>query len=216
MQIDPDRNPQEFRTEMEDLIQATNKILDFMLEQRIENLIILDRSARFISPILHRLMQFRNIDSRNISIFFVDHDRFMPTELRLKAGYSPKKVTEILGKKNVIKSFENEQPYLFRRKQKPTLLLDEFVKSGVTLRDTKAGFIKAGFSVVRTASIFGLPNQHSDIIGKIRTEAPFFYNSNASGVRHKPGKLVVEPDRSVENLAEKKRIFGAIQRHLPK
>lgn len=108
-------------------------ISDFCVDNSVENVVFLDRSARPAYIPFKEQWSKNHSDKKRPSIYFL----------------SPKMLEETVVGEEEVDLFRKEHPYL-TASDKPTLIFDVCVKDGLTFQNVSELFEKAGFSNVYT------------------------------------------------------------------
>ena len=208
--------PDSLDVETVDLMEAGKNILHYCRQKWIKTVVILDKSWRFLSQYLRAVSWFSEVVK---DVFFVDHDRLLDTELRVKYKKRPKEIHQLLSKNALREVFSEESPHLFAKKSDPVLLLDEFWKSGKTIKSTQDAFEKAWFRWIHTGVFFchSWVEHQYDTVWMVKNTAPFFYNSDLNLIEHQsshPSLISVPWKHHSQAASLRKDIQKSIERCL--
>lgn len=112
-----------------ELICITGNVVNYLLNNNVNNLVLLDRSARAFYAALYAWYDFFHPDKPKPNVYFINPD--FKSEKKLKH------------------EFRGGHPYLYEKRDKPVLVLDTCCHSGNKLSRVKKLLTKVGFSDVR-------------------------------------------------------------------
>lgn len=138
----------------EHIFEFAKGIAEYAVKENIENIALVDRSARPIYIGVLEYMRARHPD-KHPGIFFVNGPGFRlknfdesPASLHSKLFMSDKEKGEKLGKR-----FSEVYTHLVENKEKPLLVFDTCVHDGETLGSINEALTSAGFKDVRLGSV---------------------------------------------------------------
>ncbi|MCX6736042.1 MAG: hypothetical protein NTZ13_03075 [Candidatus Parcubacteria bacterium] len=191
----------DYPEEREELFRYTEKIVEYLKNEKISNLVIIDRSSRpfYVAVLEYWHKKYSGEPAPNI--YFMNPKGFKPREEMTEAEIydiykdslwkddvcETPEPQEIKSREEVLKEFQDTYKKLLEDKKKPVLIFDTCIHSGNSLASVKNTFDDAGFTDARVGAI-----NPSDKGAKVSTD---FY---VSSQRPEKGCYPFDRDRLIE------------------
>lgn len=166
----------EDKEERQELFNYSKAISEYLREEEISNLIIVDRSSRPLYVGVREYLRSRYPDEKMPNMYFVNPKGFKAKEDETQTeiidaihDYIWKKDVEepdeVRNRKDIMREFSETYTRLMNDKKNPVLLFDTCIHSGESLKPIKKVLDKLGFSDVRIGAV-----NPSDVGSKVKTD----------------------------------------------
>ena len=142
-----------------DIFLIGNELASYMHKNEIENVVLIDRSARPVYVALFRAWEDLYPGEKRPNVYFVNPEPFL------------------LSKRGRVSELKSVHTRLMKETDKTLLLFDVCVHTGDTLRSVAEGFVSAGFKEV----IKGVVSTHSAEYEGLRTIDFSFMSTRPNG-----------------------------------
>ena len=173
--------------ERNELFEYCKKIAEYLHDNEIPSLVIIDRSSRPVYIGVKEYWRFKYPDENPPNIYFMNPSGFKTH--KEKNDYRIDNPSELRSEKEVLADFQDVYKKLMADKDKPVLVFDSCIHSGNTLVPVRRAMIKSGFKDLLIGSI-----NPSDFGSSIKTD---FYISED---RPAKGCYPFDRDRMIEKV----------------
>lgn len=151
--------------ERQELFDFSKKIAEYLREENIPNLVIIDRSARPLYIGIKEYLKTRYPDELKPNMYFMNPNGFKAKEevsdyeinsiIRrcLNNEDLAESAQQVRSKEEIFKEFESVYKKLMVDKDEPLMIFDTCIHSGSSLEPIKKAFDQAGFSDIRVGAI---------------------------------------------------------------
>lgn len=158
--------------EREELVTILVRIVDYLHDNKIPNLVLVDRAARPAYGGIKYLWRKKYPQEYPRNIFFVNPSGFRNLDTPANFQYSMKKISSAdeaeenvegfvgpeRSQEEIEKEFQREYRKLMGQREKPLLILDTCVHKGESLRPVKDSFRRLGFQDIKLGVVTNADN----------------------------------------------------------